>query len=217
MASIDTQLRELETKLKNKLIAFYNKYIKPFIHKFPTTTLKAQYQEQLSSMLRTAIEESYLTGTKIVGKAIKIQIPEFELFISTTDVTNIATLAAQLSSQFWITVNRLILRENEFIVNQDNELEPKTPFAKDAAMFGIASLVIYDSYNSAIKSKSGIIEGSKVRFETAGDAKVCDASTNKVAPCQPNSNMVFDANDPNIPQPPLHRFCRCRLIPIIQI
>jgi hypothetical protein len=47
----------------------------------------------------------------------------------------------------------------------------------------------------------------KVRFVTANDGDV-DPQL-----CRPLHDTLYDIDDPNIPQPPLHRHCRCTLVP----
>jgi len=57
-----------------------------------------------------------------------------------------------------------------------------------------------------------IIKIIKARFIflTQEDAKV-DPEI-----CEPLNRTVYDSDDPDIPSPPLHRHCRCRLIPLME-
>ena len=34
--------------------------------------------------------------------------------------------------------------------------------------------------------------------------------------CEPLNRTIYDMNDFDIPTPPLHRHCRCRLIPLLE-
>jgi len=34
--------------------------------------------------------------------------------------------------------------------------------------------------------------------------------------CEPLNRTIYDMNDLDIPTPPLHRHCRCRLIPLLE-
>jgi len=34
--------------------------------------------------------------------------------------------------------------------------------------------------------------------------------------CEPLNRTIYDMNDIDIPTPPLHRHCRCRLIPLLE-
>ena len=60
------------------------------------------------------------------------------------------------------------------------------------------------------QSASTEVITAKFMFLTQEDALV-DAEI-----CEPLNRTVYDSFDPDIPTPPLHRHCRCRLIPIIE-
>jgi hypothetical protein len=54
-------------------------------------------------------------------------------------------------------------------------------------------------------------------YLTAEDDKVCTPATNSFAPCSPLNRTVYDADEPGIPELPRHRYCHCKLIPIVNM
>jgi hypothetical protein len=224
--NISTKLDKLENRLKNKLIAFYNKNIKGKTTT-PIEVLRQQYDEQIRNIIRKTAQDSYLEGTDLIGRQLQEINPEFELFISATDLNNIQQLTNDLSDQFWGTASRLHTRESDINI-ENGEVIPLRPFDVAAALTGIAAAVAFGSFNSAIQSKTPIATeaasidpdlgftiqplSGRVRFTTQHDAKV-DPEI-----CAPLDGQEWDADDPDIVVPPedTHRFCRCHLIPIIE-
>jgi hypothetical protein len=133
-----------------------------------------------------------------------------------------------MSNQFWNTVSRLVNRENEFKINlADGQFIKKNPFAIDAAFIGTAAYFVYSAFNNAVISKVNQVlptilpeEGftdlnlenfqGKLEFVTRRDDRV------DLELCAPLDGVVFDANDPDLPIPPLHNHCRCTLIPVTE-
>ena len=175
------------------------------------------------------MQESYLFGNKIVTKQISDISTEFVDFISITDVQNIQQVSDRVSNQFWKTSGRLHLREQEFIVNSDSELQLKPQFDIQAAMLGLGSFATFNAFNTASVSKleqlSNISDeqmllgaesvpmrfgiDTQVMFLTSEDARV-DTEI-----CAPLNRQVYDSSDPDIPSPPLHNHCRCLLVPLV--
>lgn len=52
--------------------------------------------------------------------------------------------------------------------------------------------------------------GGKIMFLTREDEKV-DPDL-----CEPLNRTEYEVDDPTMPLPPLHRYCRCRLVPVMQ-
>lgn len=205
-ATVVRDLTTLENALKRALLSFYNKYIKG--SQYPVELLKQQYSKQIRNLIQSTIQKSYIKGMELVGKSIKI--PDFEILISSNDLNNIDSLSKKMEDSFWRTSQRLLMRETEFkVVN--NELEQKDPFDKNAAMVATSALIVYSALNNAVVSKEQELGGNnKVQFTTANDSHV-DPTL-----CKPKSGEIYDAN--NVPpdsNPPLHRHCRCTLIPVV--
>lgn len=200
-------------------------------------------------MIRKAVQDAYLFGTEIVGEHIAVQDPDFELFISGTDINNIQGLTDRLNEDFWQTSSRLLNRESEFVQVQ-GVVKKKPELDVNAAITGITASIIFTSMNLAVRSKLTALpppspppslppnvslapsgeptfdidinvpfeirrlgeEGTKNRimFLTKEDSKV-DPEI-----CAPLNRNVYDVDDPFTPEPPLHRYCRCRMVPVIE-
>ena len=201
----------LENSLKRKLLTFYNTKIKPEAGTTPIEQLKQRYNSYIINLIRKTVQDSYLKGNELVGRQIKIT--DFDIVITGTDIDNIAKISAAMTTSFWNTASKLHRRETEFKLNKDRELEEKEPFDKNAAMVAASALVVYSAFNGSILSKTQEIpQPARVQFTTANDSHV-DPKL-----CQPHANEIFDEN--NVPidaQPPLHRHCRCILVPLPDI
>jgi hypothetical protein len=220
----------LEGSVTRKLNAFYKSKIKPNATLFPIETLRQRYDAEVRVIIRKAVQDSYLEGTDLVGQQIQEKAPDFTLFVSVTDVNNIQAITNDMSNQFWTTTGKLVQRENEFALTE-GALIPKPSFDAKAAMIGLAALFTFGAFNKAVKSKLPIavsepqprltdleldfgfeikrIDG-KVMFMTQEDSKV-DPEI-----CFPLNRTVYEAGDPDTPDPPLHRFCRCHLVPFVE-
>mgnify|MGYP003578192731 CR=1 FL=1 len=243
--SITKRLTRIENALKSKLNGFYKRKIKPQAAITPIETFRQKYEQQVKTLIRKAIQEAYLTGTDIVAEKITDKNNEFVPFISVTDIQNIQQLTEKMSNQFWTTTEKLVRREQEFILdNASKELIKKKSFDDEAAIIGLSALFAYSGFNAAVLSKMQNIiplqqaipiaqtippsidlevgfdiqqldpfnlplEG-QVMFLTQEDANV-DPEI-----CEPENRTIWDVNDPSLPVPPLHRHCRCRLIPLVE-
>jgi hypothetical protein len=233
--TISNKLNKLERRVTSKLNAFYKSKIRPNATLFPIETLRQKYDAEVRVIIRKAVQDSYLEGTDLVGQQIQEKAPDFQLFTSVTDVTNIQAITNDMANQFWTTTSKLVQRENEFVLAGD-ALVPKPSFDAKAAMIGLAALFTFEAFNKAVKSKlptaidvatppvrplGGALEldvgfsifplKGRVRFTTQHDTKVDQEI------CAPLDGQEWDANDPDIVVPPddTHRFCRCHLLPII--
>jgi hypothetical protein len=229
---ITNKLDRLERQLKNRLLKFYNQKIKA--SPIPVDILKQKYDQQLKDMIRKTAQESYLIGTDTVGNQVLTKDEDFQLFISATDLTNIAALTERLSNDFWNTAQRL--QDREATVTPEGK--PKKPFDTTAALTAIAAGVAFSAFNNAIKSKSTqITQPIPQRFSNenlsqdlsldigfeirpVGKVKFTTKHDSKVDPdiCAPLDGTVWFVDDPTIVTPPddTHRFCRCTLEPVIE-
>ena len=247
---ITKRMNIIEKKINDKLLIFYEKEIQPFSTISPSESIRRIHEDKIKTIIRKAVEESYLTGTDIVGNAIK-EKRDFELFTSRTDINNIIELTDHLNEDFWNTVSRLVQRETEYIVNKDQELEKKKSFDTEAAITSISSFIAFRSFNTGVRSKVSNIRNNLtvtvgmagarasdvivtgladieippieiepeplVMFLTAEDEKVCTPETNTFAPCSPWNRTEWNPIEDilEMPLPPLHRYCRCQLVPLI--
>jgi hypothetical protein len=223
---ITKNLKSIEKNIQRKLTAFYNTNIKGSIS--PIEVLRRQYDKEIRTMIRVAVERGYMVGINVVGDQINDKDKEFQLFISATDINNIQALTDRLSNDFWQRAQRLHQRENEFIQKGD-VVQAKAPLDIIATMIGIAAGIAFAALNNAIRSKISEVplEDSVIAFMEDGEAQIrpiegrvifLTQEDQKVDPkiCEPLNRTEYDANDPDIPEPPLHVHCRCRLVPIIE-
>ena len=241
--AISQHLSKLEASVTRKLNAFYNQKIKPNVLLFPVSTLRQRYELEVRDIIRKAVQDSYLDGADVVNNAIVAKAPEFQLFTSVTDINNIAAITTDMANQFWVTTGKLIQRENEFVV-EDDELVKKKSFDTTAALTGIAALSVFSAFNNAVKSKLPVALANApippplpednrefnieldVPFEIReisglqGRVRFTTQHDAKVDQqiCAPLEGQEWDATDPDIVVPPddTHRYCRCHLIPIVE-
>ena len=234
---ITKELNKIENAINRKLLSFYNNNIKNST--LPTESIRAKYNQTVKNIIRQTVQESYLYGTKLVTKQISDINTDFIDFISVTDIQNIQSLTDKINNQFWKTADRLHRRENEFIISlADQELVKKTQFDTTAALIGFAAFASFLPFNNAVISKTNIVnqpialgvggsafqnellllgEGEgiipmqgKIMFLTQEDAAVDHEI------CEPLNRTVYEVGvDFDIPEPPLHNHCRCRMVPII--
>lgn len=233
--SITKKLNRIENSLKSKLNSFYNKKVKPMAQ-FPIEAIRQKYEREVKTLIRVTVQQAYLVGTDTVAEKVTDKNKDFEVFISQTDIQNIARLTDKVNEQFWKTTGRLVRREQESIL-VDGQLEKKKSFDTTAAMIGFSAFATFSAFNNAVVSKTQAVTNlspialsadgfsldinfdvtrldelnlqGKVMFLTQEDAKV------DLEICEPLNRTVYDINDPDIPNPPLHNHCRCRLIPIV--
>ena len=67
-----------------------------------------------------------------------------------------------------------------------------------------------DEFEQARLLESTTIISVRFLFLTKEDADVDPII------CAPLNRTVYDMNDPDIPELPLHRHCRCKLIPLVE-
>jgi hypothetical protein len=145
------RLDKLERSLAKKLLSFYNSRIKPSIT--PVPILRQKLTADLRALIRKAVQESYLVGTETVGNTLTEKVPEFDLFISTSDVDNIAALGDRMTEQFWNTAAKLRQRDEELKLTAAGQLIPKPKFDQQAAMIGIAAAATFNAFNTAVRKK----------------------------------------------------------------
>src|SRR5262245_34992824 len=225
---VSRKLAEIEKVLKTKLTRFYNQKIRK--SKLPIAVLRRYYEQYIKNLIKKTVNDAYKHGITTLEEEISSKAGEFPLYMSTTDVSKIETLTDSYNEQFWMTSGRLHDREiaPPENIDEQGEIVPLALFDIAAAMLGITALFAWGAFNESVTSKSqeltndintGAVTGTNINipmstkliFMTAEDIKV----DKKI--CLPLHLKEFDAFDPKIPVPPLHRYCRCRLIPTVDI
>jgi hypothetical protein len=240
-----SKLLELERKFSIILNQFVNKNLTPKMEEIPADSLRRRYENEVKVKIRAMTEEAYQEGNQQVAGEIRRIVPTFSLFTSRTDIANIEQKANELNEQFWNTITWIVKRRNEFIVTQatktkEAELMRKPQYDQQAALVGLASGIAISSFNKAIKSKTEIVKsitpevplvtqttrtptganrpGRIVTFaRLEGRVMFLTKEDPDVDPkiCLPLNRTVYDLGEPGIPEPPLHKHCRCQLVPLI--
>jgi hypothetical protein len=194
---INLSLSKIERKLLVALKRFYNKYIKNSID--PVEIIRQQRGGYIFSLILQTI--------------IRIK-NDVDTSIGYDMVTK---LAEEQYIQFWKTVNRLRMREDELkTVPAEQVVQPATIPEKeykpaldvDASMIGFVGWTAFAAFNTGLLLF--LLDSptrEQVTFMTAGDKKV----DKKL--CKPLHGRTFYADDPLLPKPPLHVHCRCMLLP----
>jgi len=211
----------------------------------PIDLFQRKLNDDLENMIRFYVEKIYtlslsrLSDTINKRRKIKKQnrrsfaaasIPfgkRLQIFTSLLDIENIKNITKNMVNQFWKTTGRLINRISSFISNpKTGLLEKKKEYDTVANIKGLANQLATGTLNKATVSKikqlaeeriiggslgiEGVDDDTKLIFVTAMDDRV------DCVYCKPLENRVFDADDPDLPDPPLHNFCRCELQPYVK-
>lgn len=201
---VNLSLSAIERKLVAILKRFYNKYIRGSID--PVGIIKQQRGGYIWDQL-----------FKAVLKSLSLTDVKFNLGDRTGWVV-VKDLVDDQYEQFWITANKLRMREDELKTMPESQIVPagtvpvaekKSPFDVDAAMLGFAGWLSFAAFNTGVLLFSLDNQKPQVVFMTVGDKKV----DKKI--CRPLHGRTFDIDNPLLPKPPLHLFCRCMLLPSI--
>ena len=198
---INSQLSKIERKLLSLLKRFYNKYIRGSIN--PVAIVKQQRGGYIYQILTDAILSSVFVGVKTLKDLGQVRTGEMIKLIDTQ------------YEQFWKTASKLRMREDELKTIPDSQIVPagtivepekKPEFNEEAALLGFTGWLAFAALNTGILLSSF---DNQVIFMTVGDKKV----DKKI--CRPLHGRTFSVNDPLLPKPPMHLYCRCMLLPSI--
>lgn len=180
------------------LLRFYNRFIRG---SQDLLLVRHKYESTIKAVIGRSVEQGYFLGLDILQK----QIPDFTKNYRKIG-EDIQELVDKLNNDFWTLAAKNLKRETEFVLNlKTSQLEQKPEFDTEAATLGLSIFMAYAAYNLAI-SENAI---GKVKFIRRNPPEVDPII------CEPFRNKVFDITDPNLPQLPLHRHCRCLLVPVI--
>ena len=197
---VSRQFGPQERKLKQELEKFYRKRIKN--SNAPIQVIRQKYNEEIEQIVRNHVQSSWVFAHEIMKDRTGANV-----WLTTTDIEGIEETTKTMTDQFWITSAKNIEQEQKLVIN-NGKLEEAEPFDLGAAMTGLSLLMLYLSFNHSMLSKAVELDVKlKLRFTTREnciDTKIC----------LPLNGQVFDIGT-FMPTPPLHRRCRCRLIPIL--
>ena len=192
----------LERQIKRLLLAFYNKYIRG--SQAPIELLKQKYELPLNKIVSNAVKDGWLYSLDIIKLKTGLDTPMTE-----KDLRGMIRVATRMTNEFWETAGKNLRRETEFQFDpKTHKLEEKQEFVTGAAMLGIGSFMLYLAFNEGMKSKSEELNQIiLLRFTTRRDERV-DPSF-----CKPEDGKIYGITTNLFP--PLHRHCRCKLIPLL--
>jgi len=204
---ITSELNSMERILSGKLRDFYNRNIRSA--NTPVDIIRQEKGKEIENLIRDYVESSWLFAHAITEEQMKE--PSEKIRITTTDVQGIESDTKKMVNQYWLTSQRLQLRETEFKITPKQEIEQLPEFDIPAAMIGISALLVYAAFNDSMQSKAQELafQGMRLRFTTKRDGIVDPVL------CAPLEGKIFDIGFVT-DMPPLHRHCRCHLIPIFQ-
>jgi len=234
---VGKKAKAIENSLVKEFKRIYRNSIEPYLGFLTIEEIKRGLETEINNLIRSKVEQAYKLGSVAVANFIK----EPNIFTSNDDHMNIGLLASALADEFWATIEHLGVRATQHEV-VDERIEPLTPFNVFAALLGIGSWIAFSSVNDGIRSKTlqlkdsitNLSEAEAVRrFGNLAHFTIKDrlvstsergfpikfvyltANDGKVDPqfCGPLNRKEFEIDDKSAPQPPLHRHCRCVIVP----
>ena len=239
-----------EKDLSKKLLAFYDRMAEIAVP-IDYFRFNEQMNNELNSVVRRAVQDGYLLGHQAIEASLKKRVPNYQLFITETDIAQIKSITKFGMDQLWLIFGKLLSRNAAGeTVQKGDKVTQKPAFKAEAQISALAELILFSGYNNSIGAKINNINGQRIRARQSGKASglgdifraigstIQDAFSDlfgindvqelqaqeifltkeddKVDPeiCEPLARQVFDVNDTDKPIPPLHRFCRCVLVPV---
>lgn len=193
---ITRELDKLQKQITAKLERYYKQNIKG--SQLPVDFIR-QNDKEIKGIIRDTVQSSWLFAHGIISDTIGDRVD-----LTTKDINGIESLTNNFQDQYWQLSHKLVTRETEFKVS-NGQLEELNQFDLHAAFVGIGLWFSYFAYNYSIRSKSEELGNIKLKFVTREDCV-------DTAICLPLNGNIYDIGSE--PQPPLHKHCHCRIIPI---
>ena len=194
---ITQELDKLQKQITTKLERYYKQNIKG--SQLPVEFIR-QNDKEIKGIISENVQSSWLFAHGIISDTISEKIT-----ISAKDGQGIESLTKDFQEQFWSLSHKLLTRDSEFKVS-GGQFEELNPFDIHAAFVGLGGWFAYFAYNESIISKTGELQGIKLKFVTR--EQCIDTQI-----CLPLNGNLYNIGE--VPfQLPLHKHCKCRLIPI---
>jgi len=198
---ISTELGQKERELKNKLQSFYNSRIKN--SPMSLEQIKLKYGAQVENIIGQYVQDSWLFSNQIMQE----RIGDGSL-LTGKDGQGIQSTTNKMIDSFWQTAFKLKNRETEYKLSNNLELVQLAPLSTAAAMGAASAYFLYYTFNLAMMSKADEL-GLRIKLRFT----VRDDCVDNII-CLPLNGHMYDIG--NVPyQPPLHKHCHCKLIPVL--
>ena len=198
---ISRRFNPLERTLKQELEKFYRKRIKG--SNAPIQVIEQKYNHEVEQIIRNHVQSSWIFAHEIIKDRTNVNVN-----LTTKDIEGIEETTDLMTSQFWETSRKNQEQEQKLVINKSNQLEEVEPYDLAAAMTALSLLMLYLSFNRSMLSKAVELDVSlKLRFTTR------DNCIDTII-CLPLNGNIYSIGS-FMPTPPLHRNCRCRLIPVL--
>ena len=195
---ITQELDKLQRQITTKLERYYKQNIKG--SQLPVEFIR-QNDKQIKDIIGETVQSSWLFAHGIISAEIAQKIT-----ISAKDGQGIESLIKDFQEQFWSLSHKLLTRDSEFKVD-NGQLEELTPFDIHAAFVGLGGWFAYYAFNYSIDSKSTEL-GLQLKIKFVTREQCIDTKI-----CLPLNGSLYNPGE--IPfQLPLHKHCKCRLIPV---
>ncbi|HTH21912.1 MAG TPA: phage minor head protein [Nitrososphaeraceae archaeon] len=216
---IQEQLQIDLKKIINKMLRDY-KQAGGFID---SETIKQKYEDEVTALIRVAVQQSYIMGVNYVGKALKVK----SLYLTGTDIERIKSETERITAVFfrnaqeylkqWQMTERMKLMPIGFgglFGDIAKSLEGIVKVISSIATFSIANKATTSKLSQIPKTATvdpitsvATITKRILVFVTKKDEKVCPI-------CQRYEGVEYEEDDPFIVNPvdDTHPNCRCRLL-----
>lgn len=204
---IDRELLALQSTLTRSLENFYRSKIKNSL--LSIEAIRSKYEQEIKNLIRKTIQSSWLFAHTVLEDVIHIRDPKFQINISVNDIQGLEALTNKSNDQFWAVAGNLQLRDSEFFkVNNKSELEPLDPLSLHAAMVAAGLLYAFSGFNSGMQSKRDEL-GLNIKLKFVTRENCIDTQI-----CLPLNGKIMSVGEVQY-SPPLHKHCKCKLIPVM--
>jgi hypothetical protein len=191
-----TKTNKIVMKCEEELSKEFNKLFDLIVkNSMSRLSAEQQFGKELKNKIKHCIQIAYFAGQDYVTKATKKPVQ-----ITIDDVIAIEQFTERIYNAFFDKVDKINWRyeflSNPLLIAQINSL-PST------IMINVVQVATTNSVQALYAD--GQINDKKLVFITEFDEKVCNI-------CYPFHETLYESDDPNKPEIPLHPNCRCRYL-----
>ena len=181
-----------EEELSKEFNKLFNLIIK---NSMTRLSAEQQFGKEIRGKINACIQKAYFAGQSYVAKATKKPV-----VLTVDDVIFMEDLTDKIYNAFFDKVDKINWRyeflSNPLLIAQVNSL-PQT------VMINVVQIATTNAIQALYSD--GSINSNKVIFKNDPSSNVCNF-------CYPLDDRIFEANDPNKPEIPVHPNCHCRYL-----